>query len=236
MNENMISGLSELQVDEEVFSDLSRARPFVVVSYYTIGTLYRAEALKLVASCKRFNLNYYVKAVANQGHWLANVRWRPIFLRRKIDLLADKSIVWIDADGVVQQDPVLFDELESTDADMAVHYKGGRELLGGTMWFRNSARVRALIDLWINKIETNVFWKEQIAIQILLEEHPEFIVHRLPANYTQIYDLMAAAGHPVIEHFQASRRLKKRIGDDQSKHIRLTYKRFLKMKSLTFKP
>lgn len=223
--------LSALQVAEEEASDFSHPRPFVVVSFFTRGTPYREEAKKLIASCKKFNLNFYVKAVANQGHWLANVRWRPIFLRRQIERI-EKSIVWIDADGVVQRDPVLFDELELSDFDMAVHYRKGVELLGGTMWFANTGRVRRLMDLWIDKIESNVFYKEQVAIQILLKEHPEFRVANLPPTYTQIFDLMKDAGEPVIEHFQASRRLKLRVGKDQAKQIRTTYKKYVQIREI----
>jgi hypothetical protein len=221
-----------VQREAEERSYLKANRRWLIVSYYTMGTEYREEARGLIESCEKFKLNYYVKGVANLGHWLANVRWRPVFMRRMLDKFPDFSIVWIDADGRVREDPVLFDELETADFDLAVHYRRGVELLGGTMWVRNSGRARELINLWEEKGEQNVYEKEQVNLQIVLRENPRFRVLDLPPKYCLIFDTMRAFGPPVIEHLQASRRLKKTISDQRERFVRRTYAHWMKRRML----
>ena len=52
--------------------------PFVVVSYFTRE--YRAPALRLIDSCRKAGLDFYVVDVESRRSWLENVRRRPAFL------------------------------------------------------------------------------------------------------------------------------------------------------------
>jgi hypothetical protein len=115
----------------------------------------------------------------------------------------EENIVWLDADAVVQQYPALFDDM---DADIAVHYKDGKELLSGTMYFSNTEKARELLREWIALAETTKdVTQPQSVLQELLRSG-KYLVHKLPAPYTLIFDLMSHLGPPVIEHFQASRK------------------------------
>lgn len=188
-------------------------RPWLVVSFFTEANGYKPDALRMIASCERQGLDYFVQGIQGEGSWIGNVRYKPAFLRSMLGLHAGRDILWIDADGVVQQYPALVDDLVSDSHFrrflLGVHYRAGRELLTNTVFFRNTEETFAMIDAWIALTAAMPGTWEQKTLQLLLTRHPEWPVFPLPAGYSQIFDLMRSAGKPVIEHFQASRRLRR---------------------------
>ena len=195
----------------EIVKD-ERRRPFLVVSYYTVNSGYQTEILNLVRTLDRWGLDYKLSGINSRGSWFNNIAWRPQFLKQTMAMLPGRSLLWLDSDARVQQDPILFDKLEGMGYDLAVHYRNDRELLGGTMWFSSGPMAARLVDIWAGFQNQNPQLREQQSLQILLPGHKEFRVYKLPATYCQIFDLMKHAGQPVIEHFQASRRFKKAMG------------------------
>lgn len=176
----------------------------IVVSYFT--PRYAEDAKGLVRTLDDFNLRHDIHAVDDLGGWQRNTQYKAAFMRRMLDEHSDEDVLWLDADARVRQRPVLFDVLGT---DIAVHYRDGRELLSGTLWMRPNETTRALCDLWIQRCSENSGEWDQRALQWAIEQSPELRVHRLPPTYTMIFDTMAHHGPPVIEHMQASRRLKR---------------------------
>jgi hypothetical protein len=92
------------------------------------------------------------------------------------------------------------------------------ELLSGTLWIRNGGTGRALVKRWheIGLRRPDVRHQKclHIAIKELQAEGVDVRVFRHPFVYTCIFDSHAARGGqaPVIEHFQASRCLRKEVG------------------------
>jgi len=137
--------------------------------------------------------------------------YKSEFVKRKL-LQHKKDIVWLDADAVVQQYPILFDVL---DEDVAVHYRHsdheGDTLHSGTIYFRYNQEVLNMVDKWIEhcKCKTETFDQRslQSAVRVFYNERHKIRVMCLPDSYFQIYDLMNW-GKPVIEHFQASRKFR----------------------------
>lgn len=191
---------------------MDTGRPWLVVSFFTEANGYKPDALRMIASCRRHGLDYFVQPIEGEGSWLGNVRFKPKFMRAMLDRHPGRDLVWIDADGIVQQPPMLFDSLakdpEYQRFILGVHYFRGRKLLTNTVFLRNGETTRAMIDAWIGLTKARAGVWEQKTLQELLAAHPEWPAFQLPAQYAQIFDLMRAAGKPVIEHFQASRRLR----------------------------
>jgi len=200
-------------------------REWILVSYFTLNSPYEKEIRRLGASCEKFAVDYYFRAIESKGSWLKNCHYRPDFIIHCLDRFTDRDVVWVDSDGMIIQFPFVFDDLRRTGADMAVHYLRGRELLGGTMWVRNSDRARGLLRSWQEMNRLHPFWKEQFNLQIIIERRKEWKIETLPATYTQIFDIMRSAGVPVIEHYQASRRLKKIMGVTAAEKIALGMRR-----------
>lgn len=198
----------------------SPTRP-LVVSYYTAGTGYEDEAKKMLASAHRFGLETDVRPISTQGGWQANTYYKARFLRLMLELHPNQPLLWLDADVEMRRYPALFDDL---DVDLAVNivdwsrYPGrrnDRELNTSVIYLRNTEPTRKLLDAWIarnaREIHTGIW--EQKNLQAELRSPPAGLrVLELPDRYCQIFDLMAAAGDPVIELFQASRRLKREVG------------------------
>src|SRR4030042_1648391 len=92
--------------------------PFVVVSYFTRE--YRAPVLRLIDSCRKTGLDFYIIDVESRGSWLENVRRRPAFLLSIFPTTA-RDLVWIDADGMVRSFPELFRGARATGYALAAH-------------------------------------------------------------------------------------------------------------------
>jgi len=179
-------------------------KPWRVVAYHTDDELYNEQMLKLVASLILFNIDYSITCIPYLNDHRLTVQQIPKAIKEELNSTND-NLVYLDCDAVVRQYPVLFDTIEE---DFAVHYKGGKELLMGTMYFRNCPKTKLLIDNWIiceDKI------KEKLSAQTSIPEaiaESGVSVNILPAPYTLIFDSMKSQGPPVIEHFQASRKAK----------------------------
>lgn len=188
---------------EPSYSGASSAMSLIFISYFTPE--YEQEAIRLRESLHRFNLPYRLQRIRSQGSWWENIHFRAGFLAAMLDQYRPLPICWLDSDAVVQQYPELLFRLEREQScDLAAHYFRNRELLGGTLWLRNSDRVRELIDRWQELDLAERKFKEQFNLQRVVERD-HFNLYRLPPAYTQIFDLMKKEGAPIIEHFQASR-------------------------------
>ena len=114
-------------------------------------------------------------------------------------------VVYTDVDARFRSRPIALDEL---DCDFAAHWRNGQELLSGTLYIGGGAAAAELVDLWILENESNPNRWDQKNLQAVLGREPSrWRTVDLPSAYCKIFDTMH--GEPVIEHFQASRRLRK---------------------------
>lgn len=180
----------------------------VFVLFYTRNTRYMNEAMDCRSSLKKFKLDYAIYSVPNRGDWTKNTQ-----LKADVLFLAHKDItgpfVYVDADARIQQPPVLFDTYK--DIDFACHYKDGHELLSGTMYFGNTPKSAELVDRWLVYNKKNPTTWDQRTLAMAVKDMPELKTAILPPQYCLIFDSMKKHGNPVIEHFQASRRLKEDV-------------------------
>jgi hypothetical protein len=188
---------------------------FIVVSYYTKGTGYEKEAMKLELSLMNYNIPYHIAAVPNLRSWQKNTHFKAIFIRNMLIEFVDVNLVFTDADSIFHCYPKLFEDL---DCDIAVHFRDWKharnELLSGTIYLANNARIRRLVDDWIrinNKQPAN--W-DQRNLQRAVNRHKHNLeIYSLPMEYCCIFDdEKRTMCDPVVEHFQKSRDYRREIG------------------------
>ena len=199
---------------------------WVIISYYTKGTGYEQEIKNLEASLKIYGLPYHIFRYEPVGTWRGNLNFKSECILRAMDMFPGTDIVFVDADAVVRQYPVLFDELSRTHSfDLSAHFFKYRpesgdadELLSGTLWIQNGQMGRRLVEKWHEVgLARTADTRHQLCLKMAIAEiekgGEKVRVYRHPFAYTCIYDYPQAYKiEPVIEHFQASRRLRREVG------------------------
>tara|TARA_R100000734_G_C3286241_1_gene78894 strand:+ start:162 stop:755 length:594 start_codon:yes stop_codon:yes gene_type:complete len=190
------------------------------IGYYTLNTSYAIEAAKLKASLEELNLDHDIVGVKNLGNWESNTKMKPRVIKDMLDKYPDYSIVYVDSDAIVRSKPELFYSIKE---DVGVRYqefshRKQPECLSGTIYFANNERSKQLCDLWISKCSsTNIkMLAEQSVLPIAIEEMKAkgLSVMNIPPEYTFIFDTMKKIypySDPIIEHFQASRRNRRKV-------------------------
>jgi hypothetical protein len=154
---------------------------------------------------EKFNLPYDILRIDSLGTWQKNAHYKATFLREMLDKHKE-NLVYLDADAIVRKYPVLFDDIE---ADLGVHIRENIEPLSGTLYLANNDKVRAFLDDLIIENKRNPEMHDEMIFGKVLNKWKERLkIFYLPATYTQIFDLMANAGEPTIEHFQLSRKFR----------------------------
>jgi len=178
------------------------------ISFHS-GPGYADEAKGLQESLAALDLPSLILGERDAGTWIANCAQKPCFLRR-IRATLDGPIVWLDADARVLRMPVLFNDLT---CDIALHVRtperGKPEMLSGTIYLGNTDGACEILYEWCEEQERQPQMWDQRTLQRVLEANPDRwdVVH-LPETYCAIFD--KGIQDPVIEHRQASRRLKVR--------------------------
>ena len=189
----------------------------IVVSFYTENTGYAHEADRLMESLHRFGLEYDIQPRPNMGGWKKNNDYKPTYILEMMEKHPGRDIVWIDCDAIVLQYPELWDDanigigVHTVDWALYRDHNMRKEMLAGTIYVGNTLRIKAFVKSWIKRMITHPKYTDQQNLEALLRDKKDWTM-QLPASYCQIFDTMAKAGDPVIEHGQASRRLKKEVG------------------------
>lgn len=193
-----------------------------VVSFYTPGTSYEKHAANLRRSCIRWGLEHDIVPIKSKGSWLENVRFKPQFIAEMLGKHR-KALLWVDADGIIQSYPGLYD---NANFDVGVNWRdyelfpvssrnSGLELLSGTMFWNYTTASIDLLRRWIGEMESFPKEYEQRVLQEMIRSREYNLngtrIKDMPPTYCQIFDLMRNAGAPVIEHFQASRTAKREV-------------------------
>ncbi len=185
----------------------------VFVSFYTPE--YESEADGLRKTLEEFGLSYDITPVADTGNWARNCNYKPAVISAAMlkhhTGTGGPAIVWLDADARVKQRPDLFEALATGATDVAYHLLDGGELLSGTLYFGSTQYAIALVRKWAAAARKFPEQWDQVLLQQILQENPEaFVRFTLPESYVYIFDRgKLPPGDIVIEHGQASRRLRK---------------------------
>jgi len=175
----------------------------IFVSFYT--PTYKDEVYKLERSLKFYKLEYLIFDVKCRGSWDANTKIKVEIIKFVLSSYK-RPVVYVDVDAVVQSNPILFDDFK---CDIAYHKKNNIEVLSGTLYFGHTDAAIQILEAWDkeNKVHPKVWDQRNLASVLNKVDH---VAELLPAAYCQIFDSMRGP-EPVIEHFQASRRLKRKV-------------------------
>ena len=181
-----------------------------VIAYYTEGTPYEQEISHLEASMIRHNITYTLLGVPSKGSWTANCALKPeLILRAMVDLHPDENIFYVDADAEFARFPELFADMERYYSYLVPKWNKTGEILSGSLYFRNCAQSKELLEMWI-KMQTDDEWDQKVLARVLNARDWQNGDY-LPLEYCKIFDNMDEIEDPVIVHNQASRRFKKVI-------------------------
>jgi hypothetical protein len=192
----------------------------MIVGYYTKDTIYQEEAKKLVQSLNKLNLRYDIVPIQDFGNWQENTRYKAQFMLDMLEKHNDHNLLYIDCDAIVHSKPELF--TNDYDCDVAVRWQDFRwrqnECLSGTIYMANNQKTRELCKMWqqqnVNEGKNvNTFEQWNLGKAIVEMRSEGLKDQNLPPEYTMIFDSMRAMYpnvKPVIEHFQASRRTRRK--------------------------
>lgn len=193
-----------------------------IVSFFTDEEPYRECASRLNQSLLQHGLSGRICVLPPFKAWEHACAHKATFLRRVYEV-SECPLVWIDADAVVRERPILFDALIEDGIDLAVH----RPVKGRDPWWNDSSPVisgtifmgrtnpnatLAALTLWERYCDDQPDVWDQIhlarAIEAMIPQGVQFA--SLPASYMRIFDNRKMPSARVIEHFQASRQSTKK--------------------------
>lgn len=195
----------------------------IFISYYTLGNYEKVINQYLIPSLKKWKLFYDIESVEDMGNWQKNTHYKAQFIKKML-LKHKQSVVFLDADATVEQNPILFTQL--TDYDIAYHeldwylmwrkQSGNpkREVLSGTLYLNYNEKILKFLDKWIEENNNNICWEQKNMQKILEKWNNKLKIYNLPPKYCciiltqdRIPDYYIK-DKPVILHHQVSRRYK----------------------------
>jgi len=181
---------------------------FTVVSYYT-DSFYEQLAEGLRRSCEALDLKNDIERVDDSGSRLRNLHYKVPFLRRKMAEHEGSDLLWIDADSIVLSPPQLL--LEDGDYDLAATFWQEWFCYSATLFLRNNAASRALLDLWEEENTRRSHLLDDQNLTSVLLTKPAIRILRLPFEYAWTERWLRGKEYPyrpVILHLEISRREK----------------------------
>jgi hypothetical protein len=188
----------------------------LIVGYYTAGDYEQEAHQHLISSVEALGLPAIFQVIPHTGSWENIVLSRFLIFEQLCNDQPNNNFLFLDSDAVVHSDPWPF--LLSLKCDVACHFFRDIELLCSMLYFPAGPNRVEILARWnrMNAEDTRKepgYYPDQRNLQALLETNPQYITYRLPPEYNCIFDLQRRLTRkikPVIEQFQASRRLKKR--------------------------
>lgn len=198
---------------------------FIISAFVTENTPYELIlSSQLLPSLDKIGLKYHIEVIENKGSWMKNVAQKPLTILHTMEKFLSYDIVSLDCDCEVLSFPKLFTEIPE-EYDLAFHtldwdswygYDNHiKEVLSGTMWIKNSEKMRQFVKEWYLLADTTEMW-EQKCLARLIETKKDLKTLPLPVEYCYIDSLPDGKEplvkcEPIILHHQASRKLKKQI-------------------------
>jgi len=187
----------------------------IIIAHYTIDTGYEEEVKKLLCSLERLQLEHEVVPIRSLGTWRANSNYSVQLIEEALKKYPTRSILKTDADAIFCERPVLFEQ-DNFDYDFAACWQDFKyrknELLGGTLYFANTEPAKELVQRWKVKVEHGPTQRNPELLHAAIQEMGSNLRwNNIPPEYCKIFDIMRRVRHPVIEHFQASRRFKTQV-------------------------
>jgi len=216
-------------ITDKVLSENRRDtdKPYRIVSFFT--PQYKAEAEGFTANLREWGMKYLVLGVACQGSWRLNCGMKAHFMQAMQHLYPTERLVWIDVDGRLHADPVLFEALAG---DFGAYFitnvqnihrphgpKSGLDgVASGTMFFNSTPDAKTLVDEWVRREDADpkYDYEQMLLGEVVhdLERTDDIVVDRLPQRYCRVFDAkwVEQPSKVVVMHYQASRKHRRAIG------------------------
>lgn len=193
----------------------------LVISAYTEGTPYAAEARRLEATLRSNDVRHLIEGYAPRGSWELNCAFKAEFCYRMRRELVG-PICWVDADATFEGHPFLFQHLHP-DTDIALH-RIGKQTCSGTIWIGDTMGARKILAAWRDRLEFAPHEWDQRALAFALHQlDGQVKVQELPASYCRILDNeeqnQIAVEPPVVVHHQASRTLRDEVSASSTEEL-----------------
>jgi len=190
---------------------------YVITSYFTPSYAHVADKY-LKPSLRELSVPNHISLLSDRGNWQSNTLFKANFISRMMIKYPEKGIVFVDADAVIRAEPVLFDQLFIDGIDFAAHrrtWRRGRikdEMLSGTLYFGPTEAARILVNAWIDENKAHPTKLEQRNLEAAFDAVSEYplVWKWLPVEYCTVFDGDDRPKNPVIEHFQASRKMRRK--------------------------
>lgn len=198
----------------------SRGALPIVINCYTRGTPYEQEVQGLRFSLEQLGMEAEIVGVPNLGSWERNCAFKAQFIHDTYFKL-DRPVLWLDADARVRNIPGL---LAGADPDFGVAKVSGWQIASGTVYFNRTPLGERVLTTWLEYCRRAPTIWDQIHLDRAWEEvtaNHSLFTRWLPQPYVKIFDMpwesrLTIPEHGedpiVIEHLQASRRLKNKLG------------------------
>lgn len=201
----------------------------VVITFYTPE--YKQEAQELIKTCEMFDVKIKAYPKPSKGSWVHNCTMKAEVVLQALTE-HECGVVWVDADARFKRVPSLFNKLSAYDfgcywipnvwnQKRNMHMRpwgpdrGNEALAGGTMYFNNTPKSIELINDWRKQSENNPTVWEQQSLQKVWDIHDKngLKTFCFPQTYCRVFDApwFEEQKPVVIEHTQASRRLKGKV-------------------------
>ena len=183
----------------------------VFISFYTINTPYEKYLEPFKNSLEKFKLPYLIEGIESHGSWSKNTSYKSKYISDKLSEFKGRSIIWLDIDCTVNEEPILFNKNnEKKLGSIGAHLLNNKELLSGTVYFKNDDISRNICSDWVKLVKELPDKWDQKCLQRVIEKNYKNNFTYLPPEYTKIFDEESYPCQknvkPVILHLLASRK------------------------------
>ena len=198
-----------------------------IVSFYTIGTPYETEALRLKQSCERLQTPFIIEGLESTGDWIRNCSLKAAFVLRHLQQLK-RPLLWVDADAEIL---LPLDYFRGAEFDVACYVQWSisglpptmdrREMpvMSGTVYLNYTPGGVRIAEIWAAYCaNTPEVWDQDVLACALWDYRSIVRFKLLPQGYCKISDhkWREPVRVPYILHHQASRRYKEKVTDTTS--------------------
>lgn len=199
---------------------------FTTISWYTKDIEYDNVMNRyFYPSIEKLDIPYKIYPMDSVGNWMKNTNLKPVVIEKALEEL-DTNLLIVDADAVIHSFPKLMLEIPK-DYDCAMFwldwnewYQNGsdiKELCSGTLYIRNRLICKELIKTWIMMSKLHNLTDQKV-LEKALHAFPDLKIYKLPYEYLWINSLpnnkvpfVKRPKNVIIEHFQISRSLKRKL-------------------------
>jgi hypothetical protein len=186
--------------------------PWIVYGYYT--DKYKSEAEGFMESLVEWAIPFRVDEVESLGSWQENTRMKPSLVRGVLRE-EERAVLYVDVDARFNGYPSLIGGYKALGVDVSYYHRNEgdnfvNESLSGTVFVNNTTKGLRFMDKWVELCDVNPTKWDQVHLDEAVRGSRACFRELLP-EYCTIFDSLINRDpgfYPVIEHFQASRRLR----------------------------